>query len=854
MILRRRISFSIAALLALTALLLPASARQSKPIAVSLAPLELVAEDLGHLRGIAVDGTGTAFVTDVKRGRLRRVAPDGGSTIVVERLRHPAGVTVDREGRLIVVEAGRRRVLSVDTEGASTVVTAGLRHPGWVAAAPDGHLYVTAKSFASRDEDGDDEEVEPEVIVRIAPDGQVGVFAGRFRGLQGVTVTENALAVAARGQKGERHARGTLYEIPIQPDGRAGAAHSLAANAFAGPVGLAVDRLGARFVSAKSVPGQPWHRHVILKVAQDGTTTLFAEGLEDPQGLAFALDGSLYLADGDSGRVFRFHAPRAPSLDEVPPAVTNQREITLRLRGEMGARLTVLGGQFPASAGGDGAGSAVVSVPLRRNSENHLLVLATGHDGLGLTSAPLELSVTQDDEPPTVELLAPRAGALVRATIAAEARAADSSGIAEVEFRLGELMVGLDAAPPFRVSVDTAVVADGVRIMSALARDRAGNVGRASAQMTVDNTPPAVKIAAPAPGDIAGGPVEVVVEAVDATSGIARVELAVNGVSRFVAEMPPYRFELESRELAPGANVLVAAAIDRAENRGESLPVSITLSGLTVQMGQPGDGAQVPSGLLLVRGLVESRGTEVGVVVNGFAAAVQGSSFAVFVPVDPDTTVLTAVATAADGTMARHSVTIAVSPTPTQAITLLASPQSGVAPLRVTWQVINLTGRALVRFALDETGAGVFGPPMASFSEVTTTYSNPGLLFPTLQATDDQGASYTATTIVNVESPQTVTTRFQGLWTGLKARLQARDIPGAVAHLAPSLQPRFRAVFQQLGADLSAIAAAIGDIEVLEQVGDLAEAAIVQQENGTPFLYFIYFRRDSLGRWLIEEM
>ncbi len=58
----------------------------------------------------------------------------------------------------------------------------------------------------------------------------------------------------------------------------------------------------------------------------------------------------------------------------------------------------------------------------------------------------------------------------------------------------------------------------------------------------------------------------------------------------------------------------------------------------------------------------------------------------------------------------------------------------------------------------------------------------------------------------------------------------------------------------QLGPDLPAIAAALVNLEVLEQVGDLAEAAIVQQENGVPFLHFIYFRRDSLGRWLIEEM
>jgi hypothetical protein len=61
-------------------------------------------------------------------------------------------------------------------------------------------------------------------------------------------------------------------------------------------------------------------------------------------------------------------------------------------------------------------------------------------------------------------------------------------------------------------------------------------------------------------------------------------------------------------------------------------------------------------------------------------------------------------------------------------------------------------------------------------------------------------------------------------------------------------------VFQQLGADLPGIAAGLGNLEVLEQLDDLAEAVIVQQENGVPRLYFIYFRRDSLGRWLIEEM
>jgi len=770
MVRRQRVSIGIAALLSLAALLLPASARQSKAVVSALAPVEIVAEGLGHLRGVAVNESGAVFVTDAKAGTLLRVAPDGARALVMERLRHPVGVAVDREGRLVVVEEGRRQVLRLETGGGATSLISGIRHPRWVAVAPDGHLYVTAKSLASGDEEGEGDEVEPELVARVSPDGIATVFADRFRGLQGVAVAEDALRLVARGRRGERHPAGTLYEISIQPDGRAGPVQPVRTGELAGPVGLAADRLGAYFVSAKSLAAEPWRRGVVLKVAEDGTATLFAAGLDDPRGLAFAPDGSLHLADGNAGRILRFAAPRAPVVDEFPPAVTGERQVALRLRAEAGARLTVLGGQFPLVVAVDDVGSARVSVPLRRNAENHLLVFATGSASLGLTSAPLPLSITQDEEPPALELLAPRAGALLRGTIAAEARATDLNGIADVQFRLDELTVGFDAAPPFRVSVDTAVVPDGLRVVSALARDRAGNLRSASVPVTVDNTRPEVRIVAPAPGAVVVGPIEVLVEAADATSGVAQVELAVNGTSRSVAETPPYRFMLDPRELGSGPQVLEAAAVDRAGNRGESPPVSVVLSGTPGEI-QVGD--------------------------------------------------------------------------------LVAAPSSGVAPLTVVFSLLRATGGTI---ALDADGNGIVDFIGPSRDGQTFTYARPGLYFPTATITDAGGTQSTVTTVVNVEDPQTVTTRFQGLWTNLKARLGAGDVPGALAHLAPNLQPRFQTVFQQLRTDLPAVAASLGDLEVLEQVGDLAETAIVQQENGAPFLYFIYFRRDSLGRWLIEEM
>lgn len=768
MVRQQRISVGIAALLFLAALLLPASARQARPTVSALAPLEIVAEGLGHLQGLAMDDTGVVFVTDAKSGTLLRVAPDGGRVLVMERLRHPVGVAVDREGRLVVVEAGKSRVLRLETGGETMRVASGMRHPRWVAAAPDGHLYVTARGLASEDEEDDDDEAEPELVVRLSLDATAAVFADRFRGLQGVAVAENSLHVVARGRKGERHPAGTLYVIPIQPDGRAGRVQPVTTGELAGPVGLAADRLGAHFVSARSLAREPWRGGVLLRVGEDGATTLFAQGLEDPQGLAFAPDGSLYLADGNSGRILRFAAPLTPLLDETPSAITRQPVIRLRLRAEPAARLTVLGGQFPLVATVDDAGSATVSVPLRRNEENHLLVFATGSAGLGLTSAPLPLSIIQDEEPPTLELLAPWVGALLRGTVAAEARATDLNGIADVEFRLDELTVGFDAAPPFRVSVDTGVAPDGLRVVSAVARDRAGNVARASVSVTVDNTPPEVRIIAPAPGAVAGGAIEVIVEAVDATSGVGQVQLAVNGIFRSVGETPPYRFKLDTKELGLGPHVLQAAAVDRAGNRGESPPVPIIPSSTPVEI-QVGD--------------------------------------------------------------------------------LVAVPSSGVAPLTVAFSLRSTPGAIAMDF--DGDGSVDFIGPSLDGQAFTYT---PGLYFPRATVAGAQGKQSTATAIVNVEDPQTVTTRFQGLWTSLKARLGAGDFAGALAHLAPNLQSRFQAVFQQLQTDLPAIAAGLGDLEVVEQVGDLAETAIVQQENGAPFLYFIYFRRDSLGRWLIEEM
>jgi hypothetical protein len=110
------------------------------------------------------------------------------------------------------------------------------------------------------------------------------------------------------------------------------------------------------------------------------------------------------------------------------------------------------------------------------------------------------------------------------------------------------------------------------------------------------------------------------------------------------------------------------------------------------------------------------------------------------------------------------------------------------------------------------------------------------------------------TTVLEVEAGAAVVARLRTVWDSFKARLAAGDVVGALAYLSPGIQPKFEQIFLSLGANLPSAAGVLGTPLILEQIDDLAEAAVVRQEGGVARLYFIYFRRNALGQWLIEEM
>jgi hypothetical protein len=306
--------------------------------------------------------------------------------------------------------------------------------------------------------------------------------------------------------------------------------------------------------------------------------------------------------------------------------------------------------------------------------------------------------------------------------------------------------------------------------------------------------------------------------------------------------------------LVPGQHVFEVRARDLAGNEDPSparhgFQVS---AGRHVTISEPTAGTVVAIGTLLVRGVVDAA-VNVGISVNGIAGLASGTEWAAEIPTHAGTNELVVTAVFGDGTEATARVTVdAAEPEPL--VSLRTEPRSGLAPLPVTWRVTSRAPRPLVSFELDPTGAGTYGPPTTALDGTESVYPVAGLMLPVLRATDDQGQVYLARTIVQVDDPSTATARFQSLWSSFATRLQAGDRGAALLHLTPGLRPQFDALFQRLGPDLPAIATSFPTIDLIDQVADLAETALIQIEQDTPYLYFIYFRRDNRGRWLIQEM
>ncbi len=212
----------------------------------------------------------------------------------------------------------------------------------------------------------------------------------------------------------------------------------------------------------------------------------------------------------------------AASADTTPPAVTITSPTSsstyiatgssLTLQGTASDNIGVAQVTWANSLGGSGIATGTSSwttgtIALQLGSN---VLTVTARDAAGNT-ATASLTVTlSDTNSPTVAVTAPAAGSTVTGTVVVSGSATDNVGVIGVQFKLDGVNLGTEVTtPPYAVTWNTTANADGAHVLSAVARDAAGNsatsagvtvtvangTAQASGAQTSDTTPPAISTA-----------------------------------------------------------------------------------------------------------------------------------------------------------------------------------------------------------------------------------------------------------------------------------------------------------------------------------------------------------------------
>jgi subtilisin family serine protease len=208
----------------------------------------------------------------------------------------------------------------------------------------------------------------------------------------------------------------------------------------------------------------------------------------------------------------------------------------------------------------------------------------------------------EDHAAPTVEILAPSAGAVLQESTAVVVSASDDRLVSKVmvtadDWKGTTYPIAQLTAAPYTAAWNPALLPNGSYVLRAVAYDGAGNTATDEVAITLaDLTGPTVTILEPA--DAASLPsnlVQVKASATDA-GAVAKLDLLVDGVFQGSDAVAPWGFEV--RVPANGTYALRVRGTDLQGNVALSAPVTVNVNDATppdVKVIAPDDGAVVPN-------------------------------------------------------------------------------------------------------------------------------------------------------------------------------------------------------------------------------------------------------------------
>ncbi|GAA0449343.1 hypothetical protein Ade02nite_58290 [Paractinoplanes deccanensis] len=213
-------------------------------------------------------------------------------------------------------------------------------------------------------------------------------------------------------------------------------------------------------------------------------------------------------------------------------------------------------------------------------------VRVTDTSGNAITAS--SVTVTVDNNGPSLKWVSPSAKGGLRGTVTVAATASDLSGVTSVDVLAGGDVIGADDAAPYQIAVDTTALSSG-DTLTLRATDTLGNETTIARGVTVDNGAPTVEVSVP---DVLRGTVKINPTAEDDVAVKQVRAVATDGdgktVMTTVATRAPWTLTWNTGKLA-GTYTLDLIATDTTGNTATvSTPVE-------VDNAAPSAAAQVPA-------------------------------------------------------------------------------------------------------------------------------------------------------------------------------------------------------------------------------------------------------------------
>jgi hypothetical protein len=491
-----------------------------------------------------------------------------------------------------------------------------------------------------------------------------------------------------------------------------------------------------------------------------------------------------------------------------------------------------------------------------------VVAVATDDRGAWTTSSIVRITI-DPTAAPSVALTRPASGASFAspAMIALGATASDSDGtIARVDFYAGATLIGSSASAPY--SATWANVPAGTYSLTARAID---NLGAASSSAAVSvtvaaNAAPVVALDAPSPPGPYFAPalIRLGATASDADGTITRVEFRANGAVIGAATSAPYTVSWD--DVAGGTYSLTAIATDdRGATTTSAATVVVVNGGIAIEAAAGLDGSVVDDDNIVISGTVSAPANS-GVLINGAIAQVDagGHFYANGVALVPGENAVSILVSSSTGQTLTKTLTI--SSTGSAPFTVDARPTDGLAPLEVTFAVINRANRAFQRMEFDFESNGV--ADYTAFAEqfvdgrflIAVTYPA-GTYTMKITAYDaDNVRIWSTTRIVTARSTQQLDAMLRGVYDGMLQSLLAGRIDLALNAISGDMQDKYEAVFTEIGTALPAAIGTLGTLEPNWFNVDRAEYVVIRDTPDGRMGFLVDFIRGEDGVWRIDGM